>query len=531
MHIDIAELVIRMMKRRIQYMYTFDQNSELTIPRDPLPLVKENCFLSLSLREAPLPIFDDVKDALPRPIWDGHSDHIDAYYRAWEFAFGNLRRALPNTGFVSNYIDTAFNNHIFMWDSCFILMFGKYADKIFCFQNTLDNFYSHQHRDGFICRAISEELGTDRFTRYDPSATGPEVMPWCEWEYYLNFNDKDRLQKVFAPLMAYHRWMKAHFTWRDGSYFSTGWGCGMDNIPRQSEGYDAEFSHGHMVWVDSCMQELLSCKILLKMTKAIGRNEFEDELTQEAELLERIINEKLWDEESGFYYDLWRNEEHNGVRHIGAFWALLAGCASEEKVERLIAYLNDENEFKTPTRIPSLSRSNAHYVPQGGYWRGGVWAPTNYMVLKGLDQHEKYSFSHEIGREYLDAVVAVYRESNTFFENYAPELVSGKASAGKPSKSDFVGWTGLVPISVLFEYVFGIKPHAEQNRILWDVELLEKHGVEKYPFGKNGELTLVCEARSNACEMPRIRLESNVPVEVEVIWGESGKKQSMVLRK
>jgi hypothetical protein len=153
------------------------------------------------------------------------------------------------------------------------------------------------------------------------------------------------------------------------------------------------------------------------------------------------------------------------------------------------------------------------------------------MLLKGLDAYGEFDKAHAIGKNYVDAMVQVYNESNTVFENYSSGYKNGKPIKGDPAKADFVGWSGIGPISVLFEYVFGIKPHAEQNRILWDVELLEKHGVEKYPFGKNGELTLVCEARSNACEMPRIRLESNVPVEVEVIWGESGKKQSMVLRK
>ena len=508
-------------------MYKFRQNADLTIPNEPL--VQENSFLNATAEASPLPRFEDAKASLPRPVWEGHDTHIRAYYKAWELAFGNLKQPLPETGFVSNFIDTAFNNHIFMWDSAFMMMFGKYANRVFNFQKTLDNFYSHQHRDGFICRAISEEFGTDRFTRYDPSATGPEVLPWCEWEYYVNFKDKQRLAKVFPPLLAYHRWMKEHFTWRDGSYFSTGWGCGMDNIPRQTEGYDHQFSHGHMVWLDSCLQELLSCRILGDMAKELGRTEFISELTGEAELLEQVINEKLWDEETGFYYDQWKNGQLNMVRHIGAYWALLAGCASKKQADRLVAKLQDETEFKSPTRVPSLSRSNPNYHPMGDYWRGGVWAPTNYMVLKGLDKYGMYDLAHEIGRDYLASVIEVFQVHNTLFENYAPELVDGKPSQGNRSRSDFVGWTGLAPISVLFEYVFGIKPHAETNRIIWNIALTEKHGVEQYPFGSDGLLTLICEARADQTERPKITVQSNIPVELEIIWGKPGEKQSTIL--
>ena len=509
-------------------MYTFDQNAELTIPH--APLVGENSFLSIPADTTPLPTFGEIRKKLPVPVWEGHETYVNAYYKAWEIAFRNLRAPAPDTGFVSNFIDAAFNNHIFMWDSCFMLMFGKYADRLFRFQGTLDNFYSHQHKDGFICRAISEEKGTDRFTRWDPSATGPEVMPWCEWEYYLNLGDRERLAKVFPPLMAYHRWMREHLTWQDGSYFSTGWGCGMDNLPRLRPEYHTAFSHGHMTWVDSCMQEYLSCDVLLQMSQILGRSEFFDELRQEQELLDRIINTELWDEETGFYYDRQRDGQRNTVRHVGAFWGLLAGCAREERAARLISYLENEREFKTPTRVPALSRSHEKYSPLGQYWCGGVWAPTTYMVLKGLDRHGRYALSHEIGAEYLASVVDVYRESDTFFENYAPEPVNGKPAQGNIAGRDFVGWTGLAPISVLFEYVFGIKATAHKAQIEWHVELLERHGIEGYPFGKDGTLSLLCEARDSADETPRITLKSNVPVTLTVIWGKGDGKKTMTLK-
>ena len=149
-------------------------------------------------------------------------------------------------------------------------------------------------------------------------------MTWCEWEYYLNFGDKERLARVFPCLVAYHQWMQEHFTWRDGTYFSSGYGCGMDNCPRLDEKYHVCYSHGHMVWVDACMQELNACNLLIKMAEELGREDFIPELKQESEHLFKVINEKLWDEKTQFYYDLKNDDTFNGVKHIGAFWALLA---------------------------------------------------------------------------------------------------------------------------------------------------------------------------------------------------------------
>ncbi|MBE6911768.1 MAG: glycoside hydrolase [Ruminococcaceae bacterium] len=504
-------------------MSTIKQNMERSYAESSL--MAENTFINAECNTKPLPVFEEIKNELPLPIWEEHDSHIRCYWKAWKIAFSNLRLPNKNAGFVSSFIDPAFNGHTFMWDSVFMLMFGKYADRIFKFQKTLDNFYSHQHKDGYICRQIDESSGYDAYIRHDPSSTGPEVMPWCEWDYYLNFGDEERLKRVFPCLVAYHRWMKEHFTWRDGTYFSSGYGCGMDNVPRLQEGYHCYFSHGHMVWVDSCMQELYACNTLIKMAETIGREEFIPELREESEHLFKVINETLWDEKTSFYYDLWKNGEFNGVKHIGAYWALIAKCVPEDKAEAFIAHLENENEFKTDHRVPTLSKDDKNFEEGGKYWCGSVWSPTNYMVLKGLDEYKKFSLSHEIAINHLNAVVGAFEDSDTLFENYAPLFVDGRPKRGSWSREDFVGWTGISPISILFEFVFGIKPNVPENKIVWNINLLEKHGIEKYPFGKNGELILMCDKRKSVSEKPVVIAESTVPLSLEIIWNNGSKHE------
>ena len=176
--------------------------------------VEKNPFINMTPEDEPLPLFEDSKDKLPKPIWEGHDDVMDCYYKTWEIAFRNLRKPNAEAGFVSNFIDTAFNGYLFLWDSSFIVMFGRYGSHIFNFQKTLDNLYSHQHIDGFICREICEEIPGEQFQRDDPSSTGPNIMPWSEWEYYCLTGDKERLSKIFYPLLAYHKWLQLNRTWR-----------------------------------------------------------------------------------------------------------------------------------------------------------------------------------------------------------------------------------------------------------------------------------------------------------------------------
>jgi hypothetical protein len=97
---------------------------------------------------------------------------------------------------------------------------------------------------------------------------------------------------------------------------------------------------------------------------------------------------------------------------------------------------------------------------------------------------------------------------------------------GNRAKDDFVGWSGLAPVAGLFEYVFGLHADAPSGRLLWDVRLLDGHGVRGYPFGRDGVLDLSCAARSSATEEPEIQVRSTVPLELVIRW--EGREKTVV---
>ena len=490
------------------------------------PLVEENAFLGMPPEVVKPSSFDEAWELLPKPFWEGRDDVTACYRGAWELAFGNLRRPEPGSGFVSSFIDTAFNECLFMWDSAFILLFARYGRRAFDFQRTLDNLYASQHPDGFICREISTLDGRDRFERFDATSTGPNVMPWTEWEHYNDTADRKRLGSVFPVLVAYHRWLRRHRTWRDGTYWTSGLGSGMDNQPRFPErpaaktGWPERLTyHGHAVWIDTCLQQILSADLLLRMAEALGRQGEVADLREERDRLSATVNERLWNVESAFYHDELADGKLSGVKTIGAYWALLAGVVPQERVAPFVGHLEDPGTFGRPHRVPSLSADHPEYDPDGGYWLGGVWPPTNYMVIRGLDHVGHYDLAHEISREDLDHMTRVYKDTGTLWENYAPE----RSAQGNRAKSDFVGWSGLAPIAGLFEYVMGLRAEAASGRLLWDVRLLESHGVTGYPFGNDGVLDLSCAARRSAAEEPEVEVITTAPLELVVRW-EGGQK-------
>ena len=483
------------------------------------PLVAENTYRIAKPRYLTPKSFEEARQILPAPIWAGHADELAMYWRAWEIAVGNIHNPQPGSGFVAPFIDTAYNGNIFMWDSSFILMFARYGARFFPFQNTLDNFYAKQHPDGFICREIKAD-GADCFERYDPVSTGPNLMPWCEMVYYHQFGDTERLHKIFPVLCAYYKWLRLNRTWRNGMYWSSGWGTGMDNMPRVESKYNPIFSHGHMIWLDTNLQQLFTANLLLEMGFYLERWQEIEELEDEIQVLKKYIRENLWDEETGFLYDQYADGSLAKTKGIGAYWALFTDVLDDAQTKRLVSELENPATFNRKFRVPSLSADNPRYKANGRYWQGGIWPGTNYMVMNGLVKKGYREQAREIALSHFDQVFQVYKNTGTFWEYYAPEA----AEPGFMARKEFIGWTGLAPIAELIEYIIGIRGDYAERRIVWDMNLTEENGIERYPFGPDGMITMKAERRRSAADRPKITVESNIPFELVVLYGDQEMK-------
>ncbi len=470
------------------------------------------------------PTFEDARAELPEPHYPAHPEAVDCYYRCWQIAFSNFRRATELNGFISDFSSTMFEDSLFLWDSVFITLFGRYGDRAWKFQSTLDNFYAKQHPDGGICRQFLEEDGSECFSRFDPAGTGPNVLGFSEWEYFLCTRDEARLAQVFPALVAYGQWCRRYRTWPNGAYWGTGWSSGMDNQPRTPAGAHKLFDHAHRTWVDTNMQQVLANRIVLDMAEVLDRKNDVADFAEENSALVPWINQYLWDERTGFYHDLERDQSRiTSVKTIGAYWALLADAVAPERLDRFVSHLANEAEFKRAHRIPSLSSDTEGYDPDGGLWRGGVWAPINYMVLKGLSRHGYDELAAEIAQNHFFNVMECFRQTGSVWEHFAPD-----ARAKGRGRKDFVGWTAITPIAVFFEYVIGLRADPGRRKLVWNINSTEEMGVKRYPFGARGRIDLKVEARSAANEAPVIEVKSDVPFELELIWP-GGKETRRIL--
>jgi hypothetical protein len=470
-------------------------------------------FEKKTYRPLPVPRFEERRSLLPSPIAEARPLWVETYWKAWELAFRNYHEPEPHSGFVSRFIDAAFNENIFLWDSCFMTMFCNYGDPFVPGISTLDNFYAKQFPDGEICREINRATGVEYkpwlnaegkplFSRWGWGLSGADgkdrsviyrgrraprpnpkltldalnhpILAWAELEHYRLSGDRLRLASVWRPLVLYYAALEKYLRQGNGLYM-TDW-ASMDNSPRNP--FLARGGTG----VDISAEMVLFARDLAEIARLLGREE-QARWRSKADSLSLLINRRMWDPKRKFYFDLSVDAVRSRVKTVAAFWTLIAGVASRDQARALTGELRNPATFGRLHPVPTCSADEAGYVARGGYWKGAVWAPTNTMVIRGLERYGYGELAREIALKHLDAVAEVYRQTGTIWENYAPDAIEpGRLESGELVKGDFVGWSGLGPILYLIEYGIGLKADAETNTVTWRIDLPGRSGCGNFHF-------------------------------------------------
>jgi glycogen debranching enzyme len=436
---------------------------------------RPNLFRTRTYQRSRLPTFAETRWRLPEPVIADHPEWATLYWKAWESAFSHFKQPEPTSGFVSNFIDPAFNEKIYQWDTCFMVMFAHYASPDFEAIHSLDNFYAKQHDDGYICREIMRETGKDFIYGGIDDTINPPLFSWVEWQRYLLTGDKSRLTEVLAPLVKYYAWLRVNRRRENGAYWNTGLGSGEDDLMRADSAYS---------WVDMTSQQASNAYYLARMTELLGDKEAAQFFDGEYGALSEIVNSAMWDEKIGFYFDLKKDGSSTRIKTVVGFWPMLAHIATADQAAKLVRHLQDPKEFWRPNVVPALPADEPGYSPEGQYWNGAVWAPTNFMVVKGLEGYGYDDLALRVTARYLKNMSAVLTTTGNIWENYAPESATGLGVA------DLVGWSGDGPIALLIENVLGIHAQEVPRQVRWRPRLPGENGLCNLTVGST-HVTLI----------------------------------------
>lgn len=427
------------------------------------------------------------KQMLPELVLPDRQEWVQLYDKTWELAFRNMEY-IHKPGWKPQLTCMPGVDTIWQWDSCLMVFITNYSNATISALNNLDNLYRlRRPSDGYMSMAY--RISTEQPAW--PGRINPPLMAWAEWEAYRIRPDKSRLEQVLPALEGNYRFIENNRRRVSGLYwFEDPGSTGMDNSPRGP--YFCEKLDGSGIChVDLACQQALSAKCIGNICQALGDGKKAAFYYEEQERINGLINRYHWNEKSGFYYDFFgRGTADQKVKFIpcktaAAFWTVLCGAAQGGRLERMLQILFDPEEFYTEVPFATLSKSDLNYDPSGGYWLGGVWAPTNFALIRGLEEAGYEKLAKEAAEKYLQAISDVFYDPayGSVWECYCPEAAKpATAEAGELVRPDFVGWSGLAPITMLIENIIGLRFDASQNTISFDLRYQKPCGLNNMAF-------------------------------------------------
>ncbi len=458
------------------------------------------------------------KESVPVPVFEVHPEYVELYEKTWELAFAHRKEqeGMPQTPFMDEgFCDT----QIWIWDSCFMALFCKYAPDVFPGVETLDNFYRVLYEGAklpvvYPRKTEPEWTGAKEGQPYPMKvhvADNPPLFSWAEYENVLLSGDLERIK----DLLYKKQYLQKHYAWfetrktpekPDGVFVPTcliaeqegyrweGGRSGMDNTPRGRTGEKATASrpnHPEMLWVDALCQQALSAEMIANLFAAVKDDE--NEAVWRGRFLEKkeLLNRLYWDEKDGFYYDIHRaSKQFFKVPTMASFWALTADAVPQERAQKLVEHLLEPSEFGGRVPFVSLARNDADFCEDGNYWRGSVWLPTAYAALCGLKRYGRMDEAQKAAARLLEHIYQTYEQHSphTVWECYSPsEPKPARNEEGGFVRPDFCGWSALGPISVFLEFVLGFHAvNAFEKTVEWykPQNVTGKIGIKNLRFGE-----------------------------------------------
>lgn len=434
--------------------------------------------------------------AIPEIVFDSDPGIADFHRCAWALAWEHVIEypGAPR----SPYMDEAHTpGRIWIWDTCFMALFCKYAPDRFPGVESFDNFYKPLY-DGTPTTLAIHHLDN------------PPLFAWIEWQDYLFTGRRERLETIYRK-----GYLQKHFERMESlplpqapdcatneiffrkvelGYHWAGCPNGMDNTPRGGGGGgpnpdDPRDGYSDILWLDAIAQQALVAECIANIADLFEDTTEAGRWREKHRALGDLLNHHYWDEEDGFYYDIHASAPHDfyKVKTPAAYWPMLAGLCSREQAERLASHLRDPEVFGGEVPWPSIARNDPEFDPRGGYWRGGVWLPTAYMGIKALERYGFHDLADSTAEKLVRHMFKTWRdyEPDTIWEAYSP--TEPKPSTHKKPdclvRPDFCGWSALGPISLGIENLLGIDCNAPTQTVTWRIHHPCRHGIRNLRFG------------------------------------------------
>ncbi len=161
----------------------------------------------------------------------------------------------------------------------------------------------------------------------------------------------------------------------------------------------------------------MDCEALADIARILGRLE-EAEIRARGERADRGM-QTLWDGERGMFLN--RDLTTGALSHRISptnFYAGFCPSVTREQAERLCAHYFDPAEFYGPYVIPTIARNDPAY-PEQTYWRGRIWAPTNFLAYLAFRRMGAAEVCRDLAEKSEALILKEWRKYGHIHENYS----------------------------------------------------------------------------------------------------------------
>jgi glycogen debranching enzyme len=334
------------------------------------------------------------------------------------------------------------HRHMWLWDSCFHALGWRHLDGEMA-QDTVAAMVEAAYADGMIPLCSAPEP-----TPYQVSQ--PPLLAWTAWEVGEAAGDAAFAGTLYDGLVGYIEWFLRERDrnrnglldwWKDESNTLCHCGeSGWDNSPRFDEpGLDDHLD--------------LSCMIvneldhLSRIALQLQRETEAAQWQRRARELAALINERMWDEETGFYHDLRADGTLLSLKTAAGFLPMWAGIAGPERCARLVEHLRDEREFATAFPVPTVAADEPSFSDD--MWRGPTWINVNYLIWRGLVRNGFAADARGLREVTLREIQRWYEQTGAIHEYYD---CLGKTAPGRLHRKGGVGSRGGYGVGTIGDY-------------------------------------------------------------------------------
>lgn len=335
------------------------------------------------------------------------------------------------------------------------------------------SFLNCQGEDGIVNSAFVDHFGSP-FSNY---------IVWAVYNLYLLDGDREFIREIAPKLKAFIDGNRKAYDsendklqvevrhQRTGKEFQPSYWYFSD-YPQNTK---APGAMTPLKRVDRTIYHYLNVLGYARMLKDLNDDSFM-EYQELADTIAAQVNEKMWDKESGFYYDLHHlTDEKAMVKNIVGIYPYWAGI-SEEEHEKGLEYLFSKDYFATGSAFATVAKDCPAFSPAGGWmgvirgrnscmWAGPSWPYTNGITLDAIGKESK-----KLGHRYDTEFTQFLREyAWQHFESHdlnRPYLVEQyHAITGEPI-SDEPDYNHSYFLNLIISHVCGVE--VEENKIVID---------------------------------------------------------------